>query len=77
MIDVADFNGFVQEVCCLICQDNSIRSNVKEGAAGTVTQEQFLKFVREASSCVICLHKEFSILMICFLSVITYNLRTV
>ena len=47
-IGVADFNGFVDEACCLIRRDSKeAEFTTAEGSAGTVTQERFLKFVKE------------------------------
>ena len=47
-IGVADFNGFVDEACCLIRRDSKeAEFTIAEGSAGTVTQERFLKFVKE------------------------------
>ena len=48
LIGVADFYGFVAEVCTLVCRDVSeAEFTTMEGLAGTVTQERFLKFVKD------------------------------
>ena len=48
LIGVADFNGFVAESCCLVRRDVAeAEFTTMEGSAGTVTQERFLKFVKD------------------------------
>ena len=48
LIGVADFSGFIEEACCLIRRDISeAEFTTAEGAAGTVTQQRFLKFIKD------------------------------
>ena len=45
---MADFDGFVTEACPLIRRDiHEAEFTTLEGSAGTVTQERFLRFVKE------------------------------
>ena len=54
LIGVADFDGFVAEACTLIRRDiKEAEFATLEGSAGTVTQERFLKFVKE-DLCPLC-----------------------
>lgn len=48
LIVVKGFNGFIPEPYCLVCRHTSeVESTMWEGSAGTVTQEWFLKFVKD------------------------------